>query len=88
MINLFFSNSFLVELTAYLYSHIFLCLFFAMHFFLIRFIKNKIDIKNRILKNYTTVEKRRFILNSIKSVFNLDKQIEDRYSLYLRYYIK
>jgi len=72
----------------YLYSHLIICFFFSLHFFIVRLAKGRIDFKNRVLKNWNVIEQRRAIMTVTKAIFNYDKQAECRYRIYLKYILK
>lgn len=71
------------EIWNYFWSHLILSMFFAMHFFFIKFFKYKLDKKNNILKNFYKKELNRTIINSIKSIFFFKKYEYIRFFFYI-----
>lgn len=75
------------ELWLYFSIHIIFVLFFSCHFFFLKILKYRVDLKNNSLKNMLNFEKYRTIMNSIKTIFYTDKQLNKRYSNYFLIYI-
>lgn len=71
------------ELWLYFSIHIIFVLFFSCHFFFLKILKYRIDLKNNSLKNILNFEKHRTVINSLKTIFFVDNQIKKRFLIYI-----